>query len=410
MNKQKFLFLALCKGGLGETILGIRIANELHKRGDSVSFLAHTASALAYKGAPFPVELLDDRLGALLPHLVDGCVINERPTCIIVCDLFTNSVFFRDARVDPEFLSRYGIPIIGLDTWHFGESGNRIDLYLDKSTEISPWVAKLKHRLIPVPIARPIAQPGMYSNLPPPVVIGREVRNQLRVNLGLGSSDRSVLFCTANWQQAPYPNDHAKRLGDGVPLLLAQYLNQIGTQTHMVHVGPSEYPLEEILGDRYHWIPPLQPNEFDLLLGSVDLLLSVNISATTVTKAIVSEIPTMVLQNSLRAETLEEAESSLSNGPSRILVNWVKEVLPLFPFSLWPSGWHAFLAPVLRANDYARAAGLTELLNEEQIVHTCKELLFSVTARHDHLQRRTEYLNKVRQLPSAPDVIDSFTS
>jgi hypothetical protein len=408
MNPRNHLFLTLCKRGWGEAILGLRIAQELYEQGDSVSFLGHGSLALLFRDTPFKYDVLDDSFSRIIRHFVGNLVARNRPSSIVLCDIFTSSVYFGDAGVDPQFLMDFGFPIIGIDTWDFRESGYSIDVFPTKNKTVEPWSDALRHRLLPVPILRCNPKAGAYSNVPTSIPVSRQVRSKIRADLGLSDTDRAILFCTARWQQAPFPSAQAKRVGEAVPILIAQYMNLLGTRIRFIHVGPEALPLEPILGERYVWLPPVHSKEFDLLLGSVDLFLSPNISATTVTKAIAAGIPAVVLQNSLSGSTVDEISSQISSPVSGLVSTWLSNVVPLYPFSLWPFSWHSFLAPLLRDNEYLQAIRLVELLKQDEVVQTLERLLFSEDARGTLLHCQAEYLKKVKKVPTAAEVMVSY--
>jgi hypothetical protein len=394
--------------GWGETAIGLRIGRELHQIGDIPVFLVHSSATALFKNTPFTCVPISDHLGPLLELLIEAHVSGKNTASIILADFFTASMYLPEMGLDPQFLTRYDLPVIALDIWNYEETGYAIDVYVDKHKHVPRWIESLSHRLIPVPIVRSVFKPGVYNALPERIAVPRRVRNHVRGNIGLAAGDRAVLFCTASWQQPPLSDEHGERMAKTVPTLLAHYLDQLGPSVHLVHVGPSTYPLREVLGDRYHWLPSLNADQFDLLVGSVDLLMSVNISATTNAKAIASGLPVIVLQNSCRAGTLEELTSWLPAPPSPDVAECVRDLVPLYPFSLWPLGFYDFLRPLLLDNNYCDALEIVELLDEQKVVAVCRDLLFSVEVRERLAHKQSEYVRQIARLPTALDAIESF--
>jgi len=172
-------------------------------------------------------------------------------------------------------------------------------------------------------------------------------------------------------------------------------------------VGPQRYKLGQKLNSRYHWLPPLPPVDFDQLVASMDVLLSMNISATTIAKAMVFEVPTLVLQNSISASTREEAEAAMPCAPSATLAKWLDESMPLFPFVLWPIGYYRYLKPILQDNPYVSALDVAELLHEDRIQSALSSLLFDKTARDEQAHRQASYLSHVRSLPTGAQLVQT---
>lgn len=404
---RQHLFLAPDENSWGEIILGMRIARQLQAAGDYIVFVAHRASARLFEGAEFDVEFLnhgpDSRLTDILGRRVQGQDVSS----VVLCDFNTTSVYLEEQGLSPEILLCLDIPVIAVDTWDFSRTGHTMDMQRGKKREINTWVDRLDHRLLPVPIIQPNPIKGAYANLPRSVRAEPSTRHAFRNSLGLARSDRVILLTTASWQDAEKGTDEAKRLAEAVPRLLAHYVSLLGSAVHLVHIAPTEYPLREYLGDRYHWIQPLGSKAFSDVLGSVDLLVSSNISATTITKAIVSHLPVVVLTNTISGAEASGVVSSLDASPTRFVSRWIEEVVPLRPFVVWPIGGHKFLAPLLLDNSYCSAFELLELLDQAAIKETCYQLLFSREAKDELRHRQDKYMTSVRALPSGAEAIEA---
>jgi hypothetical protein len=152
----------------------------------------------------------------------------------------------------------------------------------------------------------------------------------------------------------------------------------------------------------------LPPREFDQLLSEADLLVTANISATTISKAMVYEVPAMVLQNRVLAYTREEAEAQMEETASAALAEWLERSVPLYPFALWPLGYYRFVAPLLENNPYLQAVEVLEMLDEKRVEATLHRLLFDATARAEQAHRQAAYLNHVRSLPSGAQLVRDY--
>jgi CheY-like chemotaxis protein len=216
-----------------------------------------------------------------------------------------------------------------------------------------------------------------------------------------------VLFCTNRWQHQR-PDGLFKRQAEALPRLLAQYIARLGESVHLVHAGPEAYDLEIQLGKRYHWLPPLAPADFESMIAAMDLMVSANISATTIAKAMTHGVPVVVLQNSASVTSREDAEAAVASESSVWLRAWLEQAVPLLPFSLWPVGFHRFLTPLLRDNPYVAALDIAEILDERRTEATLAGLLFEPSRREDHLHRQSAYLNQIRSLPTGAETIKAI--
>ncbi|MDP9266864.1 MAG: DUF6365 family protein [Acidobacteriota bacterium] len=403
MKRKRHLILALSRGGWGETAFGIRLADDLYANGEEPVFIVHTSGRRLLCGRPFVAEEVADNIEHLLELLIASYLEEGRWSSIILADFFTADGVLRRAGVDPMFLQAYGIPIVAIDTWNLSTSNRPIDLFLDKERDVADWIQTVNCRLVPVPIVSPaISDSGVCHFLPQPSRTTNRVRQHVRENLGLKRLDLAILFCTASWQQTTYDDQHGDRLAEAVPNLLMQYVSQLGSQVHLIHVGPRPVAVDRKMEARYHWLGHLPAAQFDPLLGSVDLLLSANVSGTTVIKAIVSGLPVVVVENSFTAG------SQLSTFPFALSENtetWLRDAQPLYPFRLWPLGFYKFLAPILDGNPFQTTVNTVELLDEVGFGSACRELLFDRGARERTTMAQEKYIAEVSGLPTPLQVL-----
>jgi hypothetical protein len=221
-------------------------------------------------------------------------------------------------------------------------------------------------------------------------------------NLGEGESARVILVCTARWQVEKDTTDAA------VPALVSAYLTELGDEVHVVHVGPASSALGRFLGNRYHWQPPLTPARFDLLISSVDLLLSLNVSATAIAKAVALRLPIVVLQNAVEAATRDEAAAAVGSAQSGPVSQWIHEAAPIPRFRVWPLGFFDYLAPVVDDNPYQLAFVTCELFDPHQVIGACHRLLFDAGTRDALRQRQDAYLRRLESLPTPGEAIAAF--
>ncbi len=411
--KDRHLVVALGRSSWGRAIMMRAIADELSAIGDEVIFLASESLSPLLSKASFKFEAVSDAMGPLIGLYFEHLIAEEAPATIILGDYFSNANFLDFHGVATEKILSESGKIFTLDVWDFQQTGYAIDVYGGQrrtlgrghEQEWSRQFQAIPYKLKPAPIVAPTPFCDSFCNLPPDECYKREDRHSARNSLGISATDKIVLFCTAQWQHATYDSDTATRLAVSLPALIADYLSGLGRSVHLLHVGPQAYDLHSRLPGRYHWLPQLAPERFDELLASVDLLLSANISATTIAKAMVYGVPVLVLQNSCTAENREQAEAESPHPPSARLRRWLQDAAPLFPFSLWPIGYHRFLAPLLHDNPYVKALDVVELLDEQQVESSLAELLFDETAKEEQAHRQATYVSQVRSLPTGAQII-----
>jgi len=392
---MKHALVALSAKGYGETILGVHLANQLVESGDEVVFFVHETGANAVAGTPFTAEVVCDAAIPLLGFLLDRFIRDHKPDTIVLSDYFTCVLGFQRANLDFSFLKVYGIPILAIDTWEGQDNNRPVDVFVKSRRTMPDWWDQVDIPVTPVPIGKQGEEGVFFSALPEPFLPTRKVRRHVRRDLGIGPDDRAILFCTSQWQHAKFASKHANRIARNLPQLIAHYVRVLGPRVRLVHVGPSRFNID--LPRQYVWLPPLRPEEFEVLLASMDLVLTANVSATTVARAIASGVPVLSLVNSIRITNGTDVEKLLPEL-SKWVRNWVANTAPIYPFYLWPLGYYSFLHPVLDKNDYMTALPTMECLEEQSVLEALEGRLFDAETRVACIEKQERYLATVQAM------------
>jgi hypothetical protein len=340
-----------------------------------------------------------------------------RPDLIVLADYFTYcAVMEWRYRLDPWFIEGYGVPVVPVDIWEWQNTDFTVDIAGDYVYRASDRFLSFPAHLRPVPLAhldtsgpaRPFRVWDREEPLP------ARSRDALRSSLGLGRHDRLVLLATAQWQVAGDADYSAAAAGvaAGVPRIVTHYLERLPGQTHFLLIGEVPPAWSGLPAGRVHAVPPCPPGQFGALLQAADAVLSLNVAATTVWRAVMSGVPAMVLGNGhwIRdAAGLEEAEAA-AGGFTDGLRAAVTGCLPLHPFRMWPLGFHSFLAPLLTANPYTAAIAQAEVLDENAVVGGLTSLLFDPAARVGRLAAQHAYADAVRALPGTAEVFTGLAA
>jgi Family of unknown function (DUF6365) len=444
---KRHLILALNNKGFGESVLGFKLALELQHAGDEVLFLTHNSNLKLF-GTRFPYVAFSDAAAPLFRIYFDDCLERFHPSSIILSDFATTLTFFQSLGWTLEMVTAFDGPVFAIDTWGLfrvpeNDSPPRDGSHSSKLAQSgrAAWGERfgMVSPLCPVPFLAQGTVPGLYCSLPSTISPDRRIAQRISDSLGLDLASKVVLFCTSPWQHSaewqeptvvrdhmltrasraeqmnPAPDDDwadagtqwsgAKRLASSLPGLLADYLSRLGKSVHLLHIGPRPFEIREQLQGRYHWLSSLSHDKFEALLARADLLLSANITGTTIAKAMALRVPVVVMHNSISAASVEEAESGMGKPLSPALQTWLKNTVPLSPFSLWPLGYWHFLEPILQNNPYTAALQRVEILDQERVESTLESLLFNVCAREDQIHRQACYANQVCSLPSGVELI-----
>lgn len=369
---SRYLLVAPHNRSWGRAELAVRVAAQLRSEGHHARLLVHRMTEPLVRDAGLPYDLLGDRMGPLVAASIDAAVSSFEPDAIVYSDFATTRRYLAERGVrDDRFLLRYDAAAATLDIWDRRVTGASPDVLGRPLPFPDPDVSRrLLGRLTPVPIACERPAPGRFACLPERSAARRSGRR---------GGPKTVLFCTSPWQHGHALGNAGRCATRAVVSLLGRVVARMGPGVVLRHVGPRRLPLRAALGERYRWTPPLDARRMEAEVAQADLLVSANVSATTVSRAVVERVPVLLLENS-------------------------RERGGVHPFRVWPLGYFRFLEPLLRGNGY-RSAVRTIDLDEEQACEQMNGLLFDRAERDALAQNQDAYVRSVRRLPGAAQAL-----
>jgi len=219
-----------------------------------------------------------------------------------------------------------------------------------------------------------------------------------------------ILMVGAQWQTPSFWQDiHIRRAAIYVPNLITYYVSRI-RNVRIVHIGPEPYHISKNLEGRYLWLQQVDQKRYQSILASADLFLTCNVSSNTLSSAVTLGIPTLVLRNSFRARSVDEAVSKIPGKLSEKLLNWLEIAVPINCFYNWPGGYYRLLSQLLQNNPYCETFSTAELFYEDEVIEECHTLLYDENARQKMKEHQSRYVNLVHSLPRGADLIQKHLS
>jgi len=331
--------------------------------------------------------------------LIDDVVRTVRPAAIVLAEYLNYThVMAAHFRLKPWFIESYGVPVIPIDLWELERTGFVADLCGGQALAISPHLKDMDCYLNPVPMARPVpdsrrAIPFRVADLAGP----GESREQTRRDLGLGSADRLVMLAMSAWQLPDTGGADRRQAASRVPELLAHYLRQLPDNVRFLLAGAAPEWSRLLPAGRTLPLPPCSPSRFGALLRAADLMLSLNLSAFTMVRAVLSGTPVMLITNQFSVTEPGQAAAIADRlgGMSDFARRWLAESVPLHPFRVWPMGFHGFLDSLLAGNSYLSAFTAAELLDEAAVLGGLRGLLYDPAEHARSRLRRADYLAEI---------------
>ncbi|HZR48581.1 MAG TPA: DUF6365 family protein [Streptosporangiaceae bacterium] len=405
---MKLLFISPSPHSSGQLLLGCSLAAELRRIGVQSHFIASDGAEQILRGYGFPHMLISPQMGMLAKLLIDDFVRTVRPDAIVLAEYLNYThVMSAHFRLNPWFIESYGVPVIPIDLWELERTGFAADLCGGRALAISPHIKDMDCYLSPVPMARPV--PDSRSAIPFRVTDPADPdgpvdsREHTRRELGLGSGDRLVMLAMSPWQLPDTGAPGRRRAASRVPELLAHYLRQLPADVRFLLAGAAPEWSRLLPAERTLPLPPCSPSRFGAMLRAADLMLSLNLSAFTMVRAVLSGTPVMLITNQFSVTEPGQAGDIADQlgGMSDFTRRWLARSVPLHPFRIWPMGFHGFLDSLLAGNPYLSAFSVAELLDEPGVLGGLRGLLFDCEERDRSRRRRADYLKEIETVPDS---------
>jgi hypothetical protein len=411
---MRLLFLALSQHGYGETVIGMSLARQLIPLGVESHFVVEATAAPVISHGGFGYTVLSESMGPLAGQVLDDVVAEFKPDALVLADYL---IFSRAMRsiflLDPWYIDRYRLPVLPIDIWALDGRTLEMDFGGQETIRLDPRIGQLTGHLRPVPLTHP--QPAGDGRVFPFRLsdadgrVSRRTRGHLHTTLGIPRGHRLALITFAGWQHSPDPryDERFHRIARRVPELLAHYLGALPPTTHFMVIGGMPDAFRALPADRLITLPACMPKRFAVLTGAADLIISLNAASTAVADAILADIPAVVLSNRFSvsgspsdpgAEGDPETPAGLEKM-SEFVRTWLARSGPLYPFRIWPLGYHRFLEPLLAGNPYADTLATAELLDEDGVMTVLEAALYDRATRDAYARARAGYHRTVAALP-----------
>jgi hypothetical protein len=406
---MRLLFLALSQHGYGETVIGMSLARQLIPLGVESHFVVEATAEPVISHGGFGYTVLSESMGPLAGQVLDDVVAEFKPDALVLADYLMFSRAMRSVfLLDPWYIDRYRLPVLPIDIWGLDGRNLEMDFGGDEIIQLDPRIRQLTGHLRPVPLTHP--QPAGDGRVFPFRLsdadgrISRRTRGHLHTALGIPRGHRLAMITFAGWQHSPDPRygERFHRIAQRVPELLAHYLRALPPTTHFMVIGGVPDAFRALPADRLITLPACMPKRFAVLTGAADLLISLNAASTAVAEAILADIPAVVLSNRFAVTETDPGAEGAPEGlekMSEFVRTWLAQTGPLYPFRIWPLGYHRFLEPLLAGNPYADTLATAELLDEDGVMTVLEAALYDRATRDAYARARAGYHRTVAALP-----------
>jgi hypothetical protein len=349
---------------------------------------------------------LNELNGLLLKDVVKSFNIDA----VLIADFLTYQLDKHAFGIDESLVS-LDIPTIYFDLYGRSHVGYVVDTLGREPIVLQPELFGSYPVLRPCPFANikvdteEVGSAFRYGFLPEPIMLAKKQKTHIRDALGPIGERKMLFLTTAPWQHRMMRN----WVGRSPLTALFRALVPLAGSIVLVHIGPEPFSAAE-LEDKieYKWIPPSAPDQFNVILAASDLFISLNAIASTMARATVYGVPSLLLMNSTRTE--RDGVSSDIELLGEVKGGGIETGAKLGhpgQFLMWPLGWFGFLSATFFDNQYFETFERVEVYDSVALTHA---LEISVSNPLGRAAAREDYLWKVRSLPAPEDVIHNLSS
>ncbi|HEY3872216.1 MAG TPA: DUF6365 family protein [Actinocrinis sp.] len=339
----------------------------------------------------------------------------DRPALVVLADFMNFDFCDRHYGLRRADLSVLDCPIGTFDDFAWGRPGAWMDTYGFRAKyEHDISLDGLSFRLRPCPLNNPLDETAGPDVHPYPLLesvadVGTEQRAAVRRELGLAKDRPVVLVTGAAWQRmhAAYPL--VTPFVEACHAMLERLLSRLLKHADVLAVGP-QLVFRDRTPEGFYALGAVEPERFRLLLQAVDLHLSSNIISVSLHRTALNGIASVALVSSLHKRSgrlrwelpgVPQAAPALTEFAQRV----VDGVDYLYPYRMFPVGWHHFLRSLLVGNPFGDVVPQVELFDEEAAVASIVPLLTAGPERDRLSRARETYLEALRKLPEPETIL-----
>lgn len=404
---MKILFIVLGTESAGELTIAMEFARRLPQDRCDIRFLIPGKFSFFFQTESFHLYVLEPKQGKLKNSSDILEIFNIwKPEMTILSDPYTMEYASSWSGVRFEQLREFGCRVVGVDEYEYESTGYRIDYYGGQVKRLPPFVGQCDAAIRNCPLNTPRqTSPGIknYSFLGEKKKLGKNKRKQVRDSLGIGENEKMIFFSTSKWENMnPSKIMSLSAFQKWRPVILAQYLNRLEGKIALVHVG--QEPMVVDTGKiSYVKLQDVSPPDYENYLLSSDLFITFNIVSVTLSKAVFGEVPAIVLQNE-KVINYARLTDRLKQMPAWYQ-SMAAEVAKIYPFKASTFGWHEFLRPVLKDNDYVNTFLSSPFLKMNTVLENMETLLFDQSAIRSMREKQRMYMERILALPSPHRVV-----
>ncbi|AEY67253.1 DUF6365 family protein [Clostridium sp. BNL1100] len=344
--------------------------------------------------------------------ITDRLMSEFRPDYVIASDVYTLWYSSTWSGVSMETFREYGVPFGSFDSYEFDSTNYVQDYYGGYRATLPDYIRQCDFviRYCPINKLQPADKKVKFTYFyDRPEGMTKPERIEFESAFRPSGQEKVIFMANSDWENLNVNRLPAlSNLLCWCPKMIMHYLAELDEKVTIIHVGPKSWEQESDNKKhiKYFHFNHINPQDFDKYLGASDLFLTTNIISSTLAKAVYASVPSIVLQNDKLVNFSRISEQLLK------MPGWYQEmandVKVAYPYRLFPFGWFNFLTSVLENNEYVDTFISTSIFQKGKTLNALRTYISDKDSRISLQHKQNMYINKILQLPSSADVIDSL--
>lgn len=414
---KKILFVTLGHLSSGEFTIAFEFCKGLPKEEFDICFLTSSKGAKYLEENKIKHVVLEQSINGSDTDdkirnrkITDKLMKDFRPDYVIASDVYTLWYSYTWTGLNMEVFKTYGVPFGSFDSYEFNSTNFVQDYYGGYKATIPDYINQCDFviRYCPINKVQKADKTVKFTYLyDQKLTITKEERMNFN-RIFKPKGEKVIFIANSNWETLNVNRLPAlTNLLYWIPRIIINYILQLDEKINIIHVGPKSWGNIEINENiKYHHFKFLKPDEFNTFLSGSDIFLTTNIISSTLAKSVYATVPAIVLQND-KLVNFTRLSEQLKKMPS-----WYQEmandVKIAYPFRLFPFGWYSFLKKLLDNNEYADTFLQTSIFQINKTINILRSYLYDKYAYTQLQHKQSLYVDKIIQLPSPKEVVESL--
>lgn len=406
----KILILVLSELSSGELTIGYEFASRLDRTKHDVKYIVNDKFSLYLesRGESF-VSLKIENGAKVNKQIVNNYLSEEKYDFILVSDVYTVEYSRLWSGVSLQMLKQYNIPILAVDEYEYLSTNCTPDYYGGNFEVLPHLFGECDYIIRNCPLNNQKYQSSKrvkyFSLYEKSQLVSEQEKSDMRLKLGIKPNEKVIFFASSSWEninfnKSPYLGKFIKYL----PKIIQNYINDLNRQLTVIHVGPGPWEISKDSNINYINYTYCKPEDFDMYLFASDLFITTNVVSVTLSKAIMGNIPSIVLQN-YKIINFDKLQDTLCKRPI-----WYQEIASeigcVYPFRAGFFGWYHLLEKVLEDNDYTSTYEVAQLFNYKDVIDKLTSYLFDEKKISQLIEKQNRYVSKLTELKSPNAVME----